>query len=616
MYQPLDPNKNEIRVLRLKSRQYNRDEARDQKELICFLESKSLEDPLKYVALSYTWENGYASVPQEISLASNQRSVSSNLADALRQLRREFEDVIVWADQLCINQDDLAEKASQILKMKSIFAKASTVVAWLGVSSPNTDLVFTTLRHIHAHKRALWRSPSGIMSEIARGLNQTDSETVWDTALVLNRLSTALPEFASRRYWNRLWVLQEYVVATKVLVTCGGNNITNGALSDAWRLLERAANAHDLLAHLKSPAALDILAIGEIWRRDSSWWDSWLAVQRLVSQRAEYQSRRPHSNADIKGHTFYNIMMRNMTTFSGQKLMECADPRDRVFSLLGVAIDAHEFDQFPDYARSVESIYEELAQKFLQQGHADALSFCQEELGQRRRNMASWAADWSNKIRLPLWGKLENINASQGWWADLQISILNSSIIKLSGTIVGTIKSHGPCWSQKRPLTLAQSKTLLEQLKAFCGQSSLIPASWETMTCAKVAAPSSLAYMDNVQMMSQHHALVTQLERHDRSDEEDEPQWGMSYSSVYEREVRQQPFRCPFITANGYVGIAPPFIQEGDCVCIFPGGCIPYILRQDEGSGRFRIAGAAFVGGIMNGEYFGRNREAQFFTLV
>ena len=94
IYKPLDPNGNEIRVLRLKPRQYNRDNKQDEQRIICFLEHM------------YVWENGFNR--QEIFLSGNERSISANLVDTLRQLRKESDDIVLWADQLCINQGDYA----------------------------------------------------------------------------------------------------------------------------------------------------------------------------------------------------------------------------------------------------------------------------------------------------------------------------------------------------------------------------------------------------------------------------------------------------------------------------------------------------------------------------
>ena len=56
IYKPLDPNGNEIRFLRLKQRQYNRDNKQDEQRIICFLEHMIFDDAVEYMALSYVWE--------------------------------------------------------------------------------------------------------------------------------------------------------------------------------------------------------------------------------------------------------------------------------------------------------------------------------------------------------------------------------------------------------------------------------------------------------------------------------------------------------------------------------------------------------------------------------
>jgi hypothetical protein len=315
-------------------------------------------------------------------------------------------------------------------------------------------------------------------------------------------------------------------------------------------------------------------------------------------------------------HEMFMVMYKTLTTFSGQIRLSCSDPRDRVFSLLGLATDFHKFGHFPDYTRSTESTYEELARNFILQGHVDTFSFCQENPILRARNMASWAADWSLKIRIHLWGKL-SVNASQDWNVGLAPSVLDGKTIMVSGTCVGTIQSHGFHWSHDRSITPHQMQIFLHQLRAFCDRSNLICANEKEFVCAQIAAPSALAYLkDKELMLMQYRAVFKQLGEFTALPDNFEPELDVQYSSIYERELRLQFFRCPFITVNGYIGIAPPYIQEGDCICIFPGGRAPYILRQQLESNKFRIVGAAHVYGIMNGEYFKTKREVRPFALV
>jgi Heterokaryon incompatibility protein (HET) len=185
----------------------------------------------------------------------------------LRQLRNEFDDLVLWADQLCINQDDYAEKASQIQKMGSIYKKARRVIAWLGIPANDSDLVFTTLRQIDKHHNLSLKT--GLLSGIARELEQTTSNShdrIWDATKILETLRTALPAFAARRYWTRLWVLQEFVLATNVLIMCGSKIITDISLGNAWEILGKTANNPDDIAGRETSTTSDIIAIADTWR--------------------------------------------------------------------------------------------------------------------------------------------------------------------------------------------------------------------------------------------------------------------------------------------------------------------------------------------------------------
>ena len=53
-----------------------------------------------YTALSYVW--GDAPVTEEISVNGVSFAVTSNLALALRQIRKSFGEVLLWADAICM----------------------------------------------------------------------------------------------------------------------------------------------------------------------------------------------------------------------------------------------------------------------------------------------------------------------------------------------------------------------------------------------------------------------------------------------------------------------------------------------------------------------------------
>lgn len=65
-------------------------------------------------------------------------SVRANLSLALQELRNKYvkdtpQPVSVWADAICINQDDKEEQAQQVSMMQKVYAKAKEIVAWIPI---------------------------------------------------------------------------------------------------------------------------------------------------------------------------------------------------------------------------------------------------------------------------------------------------------------------------------------------------------------------------------------------------------------------------------------------------------------------------------------------------
>ena len=92
-----------------------------QQEIYCKLRIFSLNEDPKYVALSYCW--GDQNDRDTISVNGQKITVTRNLATALKYMRRNDEDLILWNDATCINQNDEIEKGSQIMLMGQIYAR-------------------------------------------------------------------------------------------------------------------------------------------------------------------------------------------------------------------------------------------------------------------------------------------------------------------------------------------------------------------------------------------------------------------------------------------------------------------------------------------------------------
>lgn len=105
---------NEIRLLKISP-------GFEEEPLCCSLEPISLNDNAPYTALSYCW--GDANDRADITVNGQHTSVTRNLENALRHMRNVDQSTVVWADALCINQQDSTEKSVQVQLMGDIYAK-------------------------------------------------------------------------------------------------------------------------------------------------------------------------------------------------------------------------------------------------------------------------------------------------------------------------------------------------------------------------------------------------------------------------------------------------------------------------------------------------------------
>ena len=145
IYAPLDRTRSEIRVLRL---QLSEDA---DSPLEGSLEHISLNIDSDYEAISYTW--GDSVKTNKISLGGVDFAITSNLAAALRVLRRKESDRCLWIDAICINQDDIPERSQEVLRMLSIYQHASKVVVWLGEASEDSSSAIIYLRNLAATQK-------------------------------------------------------------------------------------------------------------------------------------------------------------------------------------------------------------------------------------------------------------------------------------------------------------------------------------------------------------------------------------------------------------------------------------------------------------------------------
>jgi hypothetical protein len=173
--------------------------------------------PPKYRALSYVWGDPRNTL--EISLNNVSVQVTINLASALQHIRDKEEKVVLWADAICINQEDLDERSKQVqFVMDEVYKDAEEVLVWLGEESEDSDLAMSFMESWTTGKGQK-SGDGGDASDLNEDLKLA-FESAFDAAA-----ETAVLTLLQRPFWTRLWVLQEIVVAQKVLIVCGHRRV-------------------------------------------------------------------------------------------------------------------------------------------------------------------------------------------------------------------------------------------------------------------------------------------------------------------------------------------------------------------------------------------------------
>lgn len=112
----------------------------------CTLRQTELENAPKYEAISYAWGDPANKI--DVICDGKIIMVTQNLKAALLRFKLKDRSRIVWADAICINQNDNVEKGSQVKLMKGIYGNATRVCVWLGYATVQMEPIFELIDKI------------------------------------------------------------------------------------------------------------------------------------------------------------------------------------------------------------------------------------------------------------------------------------------------------------------------------------------------------------------------------------------------------------------------------------------------------------------------------------
>jgi hypothetical protein len=492
-----------------------------------------------YDAVSYVWGDSECAVT--ISCDSQPLEITTNLHWALWRIRDPYVAQCVWADAICINQLDVSERSSQVALMGSIYGKARFVFLAMG--------------------NAFGEDDQNVMSLVR------DISSVWTTAESRTAIGVA---FREDRRWNSISAIMSSIWFTRV-----------------WVVQEAGLAKHPIVLYGNARCPYRELITIVSWARSQPWsavlygipgwvihavWSDWTQIPE-----------------------FPNVTLFDLLSHGA--VLECKDPRDRVYAFLGhpLAKDADGSSAFllPDYTKDYREIYQEVSTLLFQQIGLRLLASVEHTEFTISEALPSWVVRWDvaevmnditqyhNHFQVyPIDGNHRILSAIEGGKLiakGIYLEEINTSFQMRAGSGPLTLLFHDRISNTDIPFP-----TLIHNIAT--GQ----------LTISPIYTPNPRAAFLKTLLAGDRRVLIPLLDS------------GVSYGDM----ISICHNRCFATTKSGLFVLGPWLTQPGDiCVVLFGAGA-PFVLRPN-GNGEYRLLGEAYIGGIMNGELKGMFSESQ-----
>lgn len=589
----------------------------DSERIRCVLKETHLDGSEVYETVSYYW--GDRNARSGLICNGSMLSIPVNLEEALHDLRYKDRPRVLWADAVCINQSDPAEKASQVPLMRSIYSQARRTIIWLGRKNDRYDQSASPFTEI------LMKSGLVLLGSLVDPVEYPriaalDTRTGGNTELLpfSGQFYLSLMSILRRPWFRRAWVVQE------VAVSCKATILWDRVEYD-W---ENVVEALKQMSTAKFPLAfIDFQHIAAI-----------------DNERRRYRSRES---------TLLGVLLRHQRTMA-------TDPGDKVYAFLGLVDKFHASQAVRvSYTDSITSVYREVAIKILQHDRSlDIMSRSPSPVYSKLNGLPSWVPDWSISTSPNMgytwsYGPLSLAGADSRHRHDQEprfaaagktkyrlADSLTPDKLSIEGFVFDTITESGPVFEGVRlpnsPKTIyGISRGWMNTVRTFL-KARMVIIHWQQMTNIS----SNSYYVNGEPMCEAFWQTVCAGEYYTSSAVNKAARlWekaarysafrlthipalldflGLLYSFSllarnmltnklqleFELQGRYTLHRRMIKTSRGYIGLASCAAKVGDSIAICKGSSVPLIFRRASKVGAWMFVGDTYVHGGMHGELY------------
>jgi hypothetical protein len=558
----LQPRRNRLAPMALESSQLG---TLGLVEIECSFSLTNLDDPFPFEALSYTWGDPDAHI--FVKIDGELVNITKNLSLALQHLRFNDAPRTLWVDALCINQLDSSERNCQVVAMRRIYERAMGVIIFLGKAWDGHEIAIEFLQLVSQSDSHY--DPSLTPHITVRGHDATS-----------DKLREEVIHFFQLPWWDRIWVIQEYVLAKSVIFQVGNTLLAGYVVQQAF---QRLAKHYWICCGGNTTVKIPSPTYG-------------LSMLNAI--------RRINAIDFVRCQQYNMSMLQTLATIRTRKSY---DARDKIYGILGMNFVPEIERVVPDYQISVERLYIEFATRHIAQtGTLDVLNHAG-YLNQGGLDVPSYVPDWTAPMSgyehrhyvsrgnaLPLYG------ASRGRAA--QFKVLDDGRILLKGVFVDKIAVAGSVHDTETNSLALLSECLQMMAGTFAGHQARAQSKsgtahedlpkqeltetplngsderlWRTL-CGNIRAtlvehtpPPLMRVAEPEKDMAEYRAWRTWITEAQPSGLP--PSTG---AAAFQQGLQFNATARKFVVTNsGFIGFAPATSGKGDVIALFYGGKRP-----------------------------------------
>jgi hypothetical protein len=458
--------------------------------------------------------------------------------------------------------------------------------------------------------------------------------------------------FSQRRWWKRVWVVQELSVSCDPVFLCGDLRISYEHLCSfvdflsvyGWSALKRTG-------HVENP--FDITA-KEKYEKIAEICSTTSPMTCMLGFRSRYQRKCQNKSR----HGLLSILKKTVVSQSGGRL-QASNERDLIFGLLGIADDQETELQIPiNYKFSYSRVCRETTMALLENGNLEALSLCQKHLVADTGNesLPSWVCTWHPDTR-PAYGDCTQIEkkpfSAGGNFTKGSVTFHDTDTVIIKGIRVGTVSelsayiTPGTVFPTSHPELpngdYRPVEAIVNELRHLCRGlsdedfSRVLSADSEAVvnvlqTNRRLAQPEQrrataavrLQRLRECRLHLKWERAATEINLATTMEDKLAKQaefmellpavrdiiaggggWWIDLLPTLERRAWR--------TEGGRVGLGPMELDRGDVVVVLFGSPLPLILRQCHKE--FVLVGEAYVHGAIDGELLLGQVEVEEFRI-